>query len=65
MAIAGPKRSGCVSASHSWLSTVAAPVRVQSTNDRFVNNAYGLDIDGESFQPRLKPNRRAGQKTKG
>ena len=40
-----------------WLAMFDDMLLAQSAVDRFANNAYDLVIEGESYRPRLKPNR--------
>jgi DNA replication protein DnaC len=46
-----------------WLATFADPLRAQSAIDRFVNAAFDLVIEGESYRPRLKPRRMIADST--
>lgn len=39
-----------------WIATFDDVLLAQSAVDRFINNAYDLVVEGESYRPRLKPN---------
>jgi DNA replication protein DnaC len=38
-----------------WIATFDDVLLAQSAVDRFINNAYDLVVEGESYRPRLKP----------
>jgi DNA replication protein DnaC len=38
-----------------WLAMFDEPLRAQSALDRYVNAAFDLVVEGESYRPRLKP----------
>jgi DNA replication protein DnaC len=38
-----------------WIATFDDAMMAQSAVDRFVNNAFDLVVDGESYRSRLKP----------
>jgi DNA replication protein DnaC len=41
--------------SSEWIATFDDVLLAQSAVDRFINSAYDLVVDGESYRPRLKP----------
>jgi len=42
-------------APNEWLAVMTDPLRAQSAIDRLVNNAYELEMDGESYRKKQKP----------
>lgn len=38
-----------------WIATFDDVLQANSAVDRFINNAYDLIVDGQSYRPRLKP----------
>ncbi len=47
-----------------WLPTFADPMRAQSALDRFINSAYDLTIEGETYRSRQKPRHPGKQRTR-